>query len=591
MAAHARLHRDLAAPALPFFLNLGDEPGIADLSAAWDFDLSPHALAGFRDWLRGEYPSLDALNAQWGSAFATWEAVLPETTDAALARTDGNHSAWSDFKAWMDIVFARALRAGRDAVHGVDPALLAGIGGGQRPGWGGWDYGLLSQAVDVLETYDFDGNAAIARGLNPGLVLLSTSFLQTPAEWHRLWRQALLGMRGTIVWDGEKDIVAADGTPGPRGLASAAEFAALRGGIPAQWLAAEPVAGAVGILYSQPSFRLRWLLDRRADWQRDGASWAARGEEIEHQEDSAWRAALRRAQGALDRAGVAPRWLTPAMLAQGVPDGLRALVLPHAIALGPAEAAAIRAFAARGGVLLTDAAEPGTFDGRGQRLPVPALAGLPLRRPEVLQREAGAEPGPAAEFARLLAMAGTAPALAAEGPPDLEQREARTGAVRLLALQRGLGPEGRPLPPATVRVTPAEGWLLRHMGEGPGLAPAATAEVTLDGVRPAVLVLSPAALPGPVIHGPDQAAAGETAEFMLGLAGPSPAAATVLRIDLLDPAGEARPDRSWTLLLRGAEARPWRLPAGAAAAPGPWRLRVTELLGGTRAEHMLAVGR
>jgi len=40
------------APDRPLFYNLADEPGIADLAAPWDHDLSPTSLAGFRAWLR-----------------------------------------------------------------------------------------------------------------------------------------------------------------------------------------------------------------------------------------------------------------------------------------------------------------------------------------------------------------------------------------------------------------------------------------------------------------------------------------------------------------------------------------------------------
>ncbi|MBX9702234.1 MAG: beta-galactosidase, partial [Acetobacteraceae bacterium] len=229
LAAHARVHAAIAAPGRPFFLNLADEPGIADLSAFWDFDFSPHSLAGFRAWLRGEYPSLAALNAQWGTAFADWDAVLPETTDAALARTDGNLSAWSDFREWMDIAFARAVRAGRDAVSAEGSGLLAAIAGGQRAGWGGWNYGVLAPQVDVLE----GGELALASAFHPGLVTVSTSFAADAREWHRLWRQVLHGARGTIIWDGSRDVVTADGEAGPRGLASLPVFMTLRGGIPA----------------------------------------------------------------------------------------------------------------------------------------------------------------------------------------------------------------------------------------------------------------------------------------------------------------------------------------------------------------------
>ncbi|HXP73815.1 MAG TPA: beta-galactosidase [Stellaceae bacterium] len=111
----------------PLYYNLGDEAGIADLSAFWDFDLSPSSIAGMRKWLEGRYGSLFALNEQWGTAFAGWDEVVPMTTQAAIKRADGNYSAWADFKEWMDVAFARALRAGTEAVHAVDPEALAAI--------------------------------------------------------------------------------------------------------------------------------------------------------------------------------------------------------------------------------------------------------------------------------------------------------------------------------------------------------------------------------------------------------------------------------------------------------------------------------
>ena len=117
----------------PLFYNLADEAGIGDLAAAWDADISPSSLAAMRQWLRTQYPTLDALNLQWGTTFASWDAVVPELTGAAVGRTDENFSAWADFKAWMDVAFARAVRAGTAAVHHADPAALAALEGGQNP--------------------------------------------------------------------------------------------------------------------------------------------------------------------------------------------------------------------------------------------------------------------------------------------------------------------------------------------------------------------------------------------------------------------------------------------------------------------------
>ena len=138
----------------PLFYNLADEAGIGDLAAAWDADIAPASLAAMRTWLRTQYPDLAVLNQQWGSDFPDWDAVTPELTDTALRRTDDNYSAWADFKAWMDVAFARAVQAGTEAVHQADPTALAGLEGGQIPGWGGYDYSLLAPAVDVMEIYD-----------------------------------------------------------------------------------------------------------------------------------------------------------------------------------------------------------------------------------------------------------------------------------------------------------------------------------------------------------------------------------------------------------------------------------------------------
>jgi Beta-galactosidase len=59
--------------------------------ARYDFD--PHVLADFRVWLQTVYGSLDALNREWETSFASWDDVHPFDTyeikdreRAALAR-------------------------------------------------------------------------------------------------------------------------------------------------------------------------------------------------------------------------------------------------------------------------------------------------------------------------------------------------------------------------------------------------------------------------------------------------------------------------------------------------------------------------
>jgi len=49
---HDRLIRDVRAlqPYQPLYYSLGDETGIADLSAFWDFDFSEASLTAMREW-------------------------------------------------------------------------------------------------------------------------------------------------------------------------------------------------------------------------------------------------------------------------------------------------------------------------------------------------------------------------------------------------------------------------------------------------------------------------------------------------------------------------------------------------------------
>lgn len=398
----------------PLFYNLADEAGIGDLAAAWDADISPTSLSAMRQWLHTQYPDLEALNRQWGTDFASWGDVVPELTDAAVRRADDNFSAWADFKAWMDVAFARAVRSGTDAVHEADPAALAGLEGGQTPGWGGYDYSLLAPAVDVMEIYDHGDAVELARAFNPKLIQLRTSFGQGLREHHAAWRHLLLGGRGMIVWDERNDVVQPDGQPGPRGYDIAQLVSAIRVVSP-ELMASVPSPDAVAVLYSHASFRTGWILDQRAR----GTNWSDRDAAREY-EDNAWRASRRQILGRLREIAVEPRLLSSRMVEGGAlrQDGLRSLILPYAIALSQSEVDEIAAFSRRGGLVLADT-EPGTFDQHGRRRSVPPLAGI-AELPEVMIRSGGdSTPEALASLASLLRSAGVEPRAELRGPDGL----------------------------------------------------------------------------------------------------------------------------------------------------------------------------
>ncbi len=365
----------------PLYYSLGDETGIADLSAYWDFDLSPGSLAGMRVWLHQTYGSLAALNAEWGTAFARWDDVRPETTRQAMQRTDDNFAAWADFKAWMDVAFARALRMGTDAVHRADPAALSAIEGAQLPGWGGYDYSLLVNAVDVMELDDLP----LAHSLNPRLITVTTSYRGTPERINWIWRDLMAGSRALVLWDPPKDpTVTADAALAPRGQAYVETFAEIRGGIGRLLLRSEPHSDPVAILYSPASFRIQWMLEQKPK----GDAWMSRDAEAELSGDAA-REAMWAYERAITHMGLQPVYMSPAMLARGDlrTRSIRALILPHAIALGSDEERVIRAFAAAGGKVIADV-EPGAFDAHGRRMHGRRLDGVAFIAPNALRADA-----------------------------------------------------------------------------------------------------------------------------------------------------------------------------------------------------------
>jgi hypothetical protein len=580
----ARLARNvrLFAPYRPLYYSLGDETGIADLAAAWDFDVAPASLAQFRRWLRRGYGTLGALNRQWGTVFADWDQVRPILTDQAIAGPDDDFSGWVDFKTFMDDAFAGAVKAGTMAVHAADPTSLAAIEGAQVPGWGGYDYARLAQAVDVMEIYDAGNNVEIALALNPLLTVLTTTPAMSGAELAaaergRLWHELLLGNRGLILWDEAGALVDDSGRPTALGRSYATLFDEFRDGLGDQLGAATPVAGPVAILYSPPSFRIDWLLARRQDARQGGADWSDRSAETEGK-DSPLRASMRQAASLLAHLGLPPRWVSDDKLERGLlrGGGVRVLLLPRAIALSDREIAEIRAFAARGGRVLADVSA-GLFDNHGRRRPA-----IPLS--DVVGLVPGwwdGTPGALALLADRLRRNGAAPTFSLTAPDgailaDIDARVRRDGAVTLIGLQRdATAPTAGATDVVLTLARPGEVYDLRSKRD---LGRTSRVVLPVGMADPAVLAVSTAPIPPLAVTGPRHALVGTDVVLRIAPSGATPAAERVVHVQTVDPDGMPVAAYSGNLRLRGAPAT-WLVPLAVNDRAGIWTIRVTDRLG------------
>lgn len=557
------------SPYRPLFYSLGDETGIADLSAFWDFDFSDASLGGMRRWLEERYGSLAALNREWGTRFDRWDRVMPETTDQAMKHSDGNFSAWADHKEWMDVAYARALKMGADAIRSVDRDAYVGIGGAQAPGWGGYDYYRITQVLTAIEPYDLGNNVEIIRSLNPKMVVLTTASESGPREKRRVWSELLRGNRGLILWDDKRELA------GNRGLEAAPYYSELRNGVGALLAASEQVADSIAIHYSQASMRVEWMLAQRPH----GGEWVKRNASYET-EDSEFRRVRERWCGAIEDLGLRYNFVAYGQVEQGElkRGGYRVLVLPRSSALSEAETRAIREFVQQGGTLLADG-EPGTFDEHAKKLSRASLAELFAGQGAGKGRAIRVDSNRLVTLGKLLRESGVQPEFAITdetGKPvnGVEVRRFRNGGVTIVGLLAN--PQGNGAKAMRLRLNlPAElnAWNVRM---GQALGRQKQVAVTLDPFEPAILAFSAQPIPELKIAAPSRVQRGTTVNIRPGFAGGSPVGLDVLHIEVVDPAGEHVAYYSGNQLGTGS----WPAPLAMNDRTGMWRVRVRDVLTG-----------
>ena len=602
------------APYQPFFYSLSDETGIASLGSNWDFDFSDQSIVPMRRWLRTQYGSLEALNREWGTSFATWDSVIPPTTNEAMRREGDNFAGWADFKEWMDISYADALRMGVDAVHEVDPKAYVGIVGAQKPGWGGYDYSRLTRAVSVMEPYDIGGSVKLAHSLNPSIPLLSTGFASGEWEKHRVWFELLQGHRGMILWDENQRYIAPDGTTAEAGKEAKGYYNEIRNGVGALIINSSAHDDRIAVHYSQPSMRTEWMLERRPD----GEAWMNRDAAYERSHNNFVRE--RESWGhALEDQGRQYKFVSYMQVEEGelLHHSYRMLVLPHSSSLSAKEVENMRAFVEAGGVLVTDAM-PGTFDEHSRRLDRSPLADLfpgeHTRALTVTPCGAGKTVFVHADIlnylqdritrkegstwnimADLFLAAGAAPEIAVTDQANkpvvgIDVHVFSNGGVRLLSLQSNpqqsvneLGPPDfqsneRFAVKRSVRVNLAGRANVYDVRARKALGEHDQLTVSVDPYEPTILAISSAPLPELQVSMPQHATAGSTISLAMGVPH-TPSAVQVYHVEVDDPAGTIALQYSGNVISSDGFAVK-SLPLAKNDLRGRWTIRVTDVMSG-----------
>jgi hypothetical protein len=530
------------APLKPLAYYLADESSLTSYTDPFDVDWAPAALDGFRQWLRGEYASLDALNASWGTSFGDWETVVPMTTEEA--QQHGNFAPWADHRAYMEGSLVKALADAREIVREIDPGAPASISGTQVPtAHNGANWYAIDQIVDYLQPYSGGNQDAMHHLFHPGIKLTGfTGYGTTGAEFHHeQWERLFYGHTGaSIFW--HYTMLNPDLTFSSQGRAMQEVFGRLQSGIGRVFMNSTVREDGVAIHLSMASIRGAWITDGHilpevGNVRRTSKNYSElvsrRGEWVQQ----------------LERQGVQFRFLATPQIEQGELDRYRVLILPYSIAISGREAEAIEGFLDRGGIVIGDE-QTGRMDERCHWRETPLWTG---EREGLLRQGPGPVP--------------VQPAFPVEGGFLTTVRS--FGSSRLVGL----------LPPATagVRLPAAQGVRYDLFRGGP-----ADAAYEASPERPVLLMERASRITRLELSAANPAAVAVRLTDEYG----APVDISVIRLEAFDPAGKLVRHYSGNVTVREGRAG-FEIPFALNDAAGTWRVRARDVVSGLTAEQVL----
>ncbi len=335
----------------PLVYSLGDENGFS-----YDAGYSPSDQKAFIAYARNRYGTIEKLNEQWGTKFASFEQVKQPTPQEV--RKEKNYPAWYDHRRFMEKQYADNHKFLADYIKTIDPHALVGAEG-SVPG----DLELTLKGMDFWGPYSNPVMDALLRSLG-GRKLRTlwwggyTSGHGGRGGYPRLqWRGLLEGVVNGSAW--YNAAMAVDGF-----LAIDFRYAdyykqllpwleKLAGG-QAQLLINQPLkSDGLALLWSHGSYSASFMDDRFMN-PTDGAM-----------------AMLNLAH----HRGLTLDFVTDSMVNDGVLDKYHVLFMPGASALSAEESRKIAQFVEKGGVVIADI-NPGILNEYCKPLDHSTLAGL-----------------------------------------------------------------------------------------------------------------------------------------------------------------------------------------------------------------------
>jgi beta-galactosidase len=338
-------------------------PDEANSVGAWEGCFSPDCQREFREWLKKEYGSLDALNRSWLTSYTDWDQVYALTSEEV--KNAPSFAPWVDHRTFNDWNHADAIGHIVKGMKQADPGQRYSLSGTQETNaFNAWDWNRLMKHLDALQSYGGE-QAVQQRCFHDGKLIWQT-WLGYDRPFNALNQQILndlmLGATGFSVYSGDF-YVNPDYTLPPRALELKKALGLYRNGPAEALMQADFVASPIAFLYSPSSIKVDWITGN-ADLRLGSV-----------QGYKTWLNGL-----ALNYDYVAPEHLNDAARMAAC----RILVLPVISALSEQELNDIRRFVQSGGIVIADQM-CAVYDGHGKPYAASPLADLFGVRAERLQ--------------------------------------------------------------------------------------------------------------------------------------------------------------------------------------------------------------
>ena len=333
----------------PLSYYVQDEGSLTCYSDENDLCWNRHTLAAMRRWLRSEYRDIRGLNAEWGTAFKSWEKVVPMTIDEA--RRHGNFAPWADHRTFMEIAFAEYFKLVRDSVREVDKTGRIRLSGLQISSpYTGMDYWRLHQIVEYFEAYGGGNQFEFHQSFQGSRTILGTwiGYGQSGgASNHKIWDAFFHQIRlFSVFW--EFCVLNPDFTLCGSAEDMARTFRELRGsGVSKMLFDAARDNSGIAIHYSYPSIHASYAVSKFHRFNANRQGWLNILQNLGYQQTFVSRQQIEAGD----------------LLARK----FKVLIMPMSMSLSPKEAAEIRKFVRAGGAVIADF-QTGVMDDHCKRL-------------------------------------------------------------------------------------------------------------------------------------------------------------------------------------------------------------------------------